>query len=415
MNYPLDIINKNKRYSIINGIYSTIANSYGGFVALYAIHVLGANHQQVGLINSLPAITSLITILIGGLWFSQLTVKKRFCGLSILFTRSVLLFIALIPFLPNYQAWVFVLLIGFMSIPGSLANLSWQSLIGDLVPERERGQFFSHRNRVLTIVGMIATAFLGVILNRYDASYPYPYQILFVVAFIFGILETYYLFKHVEFPIQKPQVKEQIKIFTKIKGMLKQKPFLFFLSSSVLFNFGWQMAWPLFNIYQIEYAHATAFWLSLFTVTNQLSQIITYRWWGRMADKYGNSMMLFIASAGMATAPFLTILSTNLIYLTVINLWTGAFLAGTNLLLFNQLLKVTTDEERSSYITLYTVFIGFIGFIAPQIGVWLLGQIGMIMTMNLSSVLRFFGGIAFLVVAIVIDKTNIKIKKTDAH
>ena len=413
-NYPIEIINKNKRYSIINGVYSTIANSYGGFIALYAIHVLGANHQQVGLINSLPAITSLISVILGGLWFSQLTVKKKFCGLSILFTRSILLFFAMIPFLPDYQAWVFVFLIGFMSIPGSLANLSWQSLIGDLVPESERGQFFSHRNRVLTIVGMIATAILGIVLNRFDAANPYPYQLLFVFAFLFGLLETLYLFKHVESPIQKPEV-QQIKILTKVREMLKQKPFLFFLASSILFNFGWQMAWPLFNIYQIEYAHATAFWLSLFTVTNQLSQIITYRWWGRMSDQYGNSMMLFIASAGMATAPFLTILSTNLIYLTVINLWTGAFLAGTNLLLFNQLLKVTTDEERSSYITLYTVFIGFIGFIAPQAGVWLLGQIGMITTMNLSSIIRFLGGIAFLIVAIVIDKTNMLRKKTDAH
>lgn len=406
MQYPIEIVQKNKRYSIINGGYSIVANSYGPFLSLYAINVLNANHQQVGLLNSLPAIVSLFTIIIGGYWFSGLNSKKRFVGYSIFSARFFILLLAFIPFLPNYQAWVLVILIGLMAIPNSLAGLSWQSFIGDLIPERERGQFFSNRNRILTIVAMFSTAIIGFILNLFDKANSYPFQVLFVVAFLFGLMETYYLFKHIEINEQVEQEVETHRFLHTLKEMAKEKPFLLFLSSSMLFNFGWQMAWPLFNIYQIEYAKATAFWFSLFTVANQLSQILTYRWWGRMSDRYGNSIMLVIATAGMATAPFLTVLSTNLIYLVFVNLFTGIFLAGTNLLLFNQLLGVSPEKNRSSYITQYLIFIGFIGFIAPQFGVWLLGEIGMNMTMNISSILRLSGSGVFLIVAMKLAKTK---------
>ncbi len=397
----METIQKNKRNSIINGAHSIIANSYNGFLALYAINILHANHQQVGLLNSLPAIISLITTIVGGYWFSRLKVKKRFCGISIMSARFFLLFIALVPFLPAYQAWILVILIGLMNVPGSLTNLSWQSLIGDLIPEKDRGQFFSTRNRILTFVGMIATAIIGVIMNFFDKNNPIPFQALFIIAFIFGVLEAYYLFKHEEIQTTSEEKSATTKLLSSLKEILKQKPFLFFLISSMLFNFGWQMAWPLFSIYQIQYAGATAIWLSMFAVSNQLSQILTYKWWGSMSDKFGNGIMLVAATIGMASAPVLTVLSNNLIYLTVVNLFTGIFLAGTNLLLFNQLLSVAT-ENRSPYITLYTISIGFIGFLAPQFGVFLLGHLGMSWTMGISSMLRISGSLAFFIVFVIL-------------
>ncbi|WP_261178258.1 MFS transporter [Anaerobacillus sp. CMMVII] len=173
---------------------------------------------------------------------------------------------------------------------------------------------------------------------------------------------------------------------------------------ALLFNFGWQMAWPLFNIYQINDAHATAFWISLFTVANQVSQIASYKWWGRYADKKGNSVMLFVAALGMSTLPLLTILSTNLVYLTLVNLWSGIFVAGISMLLFNQLLKVSPENERTSYLASYNVVIAGIGFIAPQLGVLFLELYGMNIAMSISSAFRFIGGLAFLVVVLYVER-----------
>lgn len=413
MFYLPETIKANERNSIWNGAFSIIAMSLvGGFIPLFAIQVLGANNQQVGLLSSLPSLMSILAMIPGAILINRLETKKKFTAISILMARFFLLLLVLVPFIPYVnQAWILVVLIALMNFPTALATLSWQSFIGDLIPDERRGQFFSERNRILTLVGMFTTFAVGSILNLFDVSAAGPYQVFFTLGFLFGVLEVYYLMKHIEHRRVLPKKEEQAKKFdfSFFKKAILHKPYFYFLICALLFNFGWQMAWPLFNIYQINYANATAFWVSLFTVANQISQIASYKWWGKYADKKGNSTMLIIAALGMTTAPILTILSTNLVYLTLINLWSGTFVAGTTMLLFNQLLKVSPENDRTSYLASYNVVIAGIGFISPQLGVLFLEMYGMNMAMSISSVFRFIGGLAFLVVVIYVER---KLKQT---
>lgn len=108
--------------------------------------------------------------------------------------------------------------------------------------------------------------------------------------------------------------------------------------------------------------------------------------------------------AGMATSPALTVLSSNLVYLTLINLWVGLFVSGTNLLLFNQLLKASPEANRTNYIANYNFLLSIIGFIAPQMGVFLLNGIGMETAMNTISILRFLAACSFLFVALKLER-----------
>jgi uncharacterized membrane protein YqaE (UPF0057 family) len=114
--------------------------------------------------------------------------------------------------------------------------------------------------------------------------------------------------------------------------------------------------------------------------------------------------VLFIAAAGMATAPALTVLSANLVYLTLINLWIGLFVSGTNLLLFNQLLKASPEADRTNYIANYNFLLSIIGFIAPQMGVFLLNGMGMNAAMNAISLIRFIAACSFLFVALKLER-----------
>jgi len=302
-----------------------------------------------------------------------------------------------------------VLLIALMNLPTAISTLSWQSFIGDIIPDSRRGEFFSERSRILTIVGMIVTFITGMILNLFEKSSPLPYQLLFLIAFLFGVLEVNFLLKHIEIKQTKDKLVTNVSFTKTVNLLIQHKSFVTFLICAVIFNFGWQMAWPLFSLYQINDANASAFWVSLFTVANQLSQIVTYRWWSRRAEKWGNSLMLFIAGIGMATAPIFTILSTNLLYLVFINFYSGIFVSGTVMLMFNQLLNVSPASNRTSFLASYNIIIGAIGFIAPQIGVYILDLLNMTMAMSISSVIRLFGGLAFLVVVLYVEKaTNIK-------
>ncbi|PLR94179.1 MFS transporter [Bacillus sp. T33-2] len=400
----------NEKNSIVNGVASTVVlNMSNNYFALFAIGVLGATNYQVGLISSLPQIIGLAAIIICSVIMGRLNEKKRFTGYSILFTRLFLIGMFFVVFLPyEYRAWVFVLLVGFMNLPGSFANLSWQSFIGDLIPDNRRSGFFSERNKALTIAGMIATLAVGLCLQMFDKSNPVPYQMLFAVAFIFGLIEVYYLNRHIE---TKKELPAQKRKSTVNWSVYRYKPFLYFIICGLFFNFAWQMAWPLFSIYQIKFAHATGFWISIFTVANQVAQIVSFKWWGRMADKYSNAKMLAVCGVGMATAPVLTILSANMIYLTFVNLITGVFVSGTVLLLFNQLLEVTKEENRGSYIAQYNILLAFVGFVAPQFGVYLLEQTSMDTAMYISGSLRAVSGGVFMLFYFSIHKKRIFSRK----
>ncbi|QED47673.1 MFS transporter [Cytobacillus dafuensis] len=405
MGQSFSITKVNEKLSIRNGIATTIIlNISNNYFPLFAISVLGATNYQVGLISSLPQFVGMFAMLIGSIVLSRLEEKKKFTAYSFLFARMFLIAMFLVIFLPaEYRSWAFVLLVGLMNLPGSFANLSWQSLIGDLIPDQRRSGFFSERNKIMTIVGMIATFLIGLLLQQFDKSDPLPFQILFVIAFLFGLVEFYYLMKHIERRKNREINKKKFQLGLHV---FKYKPFVYFLVCSLFFNFGWQMAWSLFSIYQIKYAGATAFWISLITVSNQIAQIASFSWWGRMADKHSNAKMLILVSLGMASTPFLTILSTNLVYLVIVNASSGLFVSGTVLLLFNHLLEVTKEENRSLCISNYNILLALVAFIAPQFGVFLLEYTNINTAMIISTILRGSSAILFFFMFIYLKRIN---------
>ncbi|RHW38056.1 MFS transporter [Neobacillus notoginsengisoli] len=401
MNY-----NKTEKISLYHGLASTVSTTaVNGYIPLFALSVLGASNQQMGLITSLPSIIGMIALIPGAYWLNRAKSKKNFTVLTTFATRFMFMLILFIPFLKlSFAPWILVFLIAALNFPGALSGLSWQTLIGDLIPENRRGAFFSTRNQWMTAAAMAVTFMTGFYLQQYNKTDAYPYQILLAAGFLFALVEVYYLYRHND--VKKENVTKVAEPAKRKFSMevFRHKPFLAFIVCAVLFNIGAQMAWSLFSIYHIREAQATALWFSFFSVTNQLAQIISVKWWAKAADKHGNTMVLFVAAAGMATAPILTMLSTNLYYLTALNLWIGLFVSGTNLLLFNQLLKATPEVNRSTYLANYQFILSIIGFIAPQFGVYLLSQFGMFSAMAITSIIRLLAGCSFLLVAIKFER-----------
>ena len=405
MKTPLSILEKNKKESIKHAIATTVSqNLVNAYIPLFAISVIGVTNQQMGLINSLPSLISLFSMVIGSYYLSRTRSKKWFTMTSFFLARIGIGTLVFVPFIPAYQGWILVGIVALANFPGALGNLAWQSMIADLIPEQERNAFFSVRSRMLTIAAMFTSLTSGYTLQLFDKSDPKPYIWMFSLGILFGLLEVCYLWKHTENKTEQKTEKKKFSLKENLLFFLKEKPYLTFLVCAIVFNFGWQMAWASMNIYQIKYAHATALWISLFSVFNQLAQIVSYKYWGRMADKIGNSMSLFWVCVGMATAPVLMIVSTNLYWLTAMNLFTGLFVSGTTMLLFNQLLKVSPDENRTSYIAHYNTVIALVGFVAPQTGVYILDNFGMMETMVSSTLVRVLGGVLFLLAAIYYKK-----------
>ncbi|WP_223587711.1 MFS transporter [Neobacillus bataviensis] len=395
----------NEKISIYHGMVSIIAlNLAGNYFPIFAISILGANNYQVGLISSLPPLVTLIMTIPAAILLNKLDEQKKTVAMNVFWARVMFLLLVGVVFLPpSYQAWTFLILIAVMNVPGTISNIGWQTLISGMIREERRGTFFSDRSRLLTIVGMVTTLIIGIVMKK-ETDNAAAYQWLFFMAFVFGLLEMFFLLKHKE--TAQPKTNIDRKNSSMDWSIFKDQGYKWFLIAALCFNFAWQMAWGLFNIYNVKYAHATILWISLFSVGNQLVQIFTFPLWKKWAEQKSNTLMLVWVAAGMASAPILTVMSTNLYYLTIVSMISGFFLSGTTLLLFNLLLEQSPAEKRTYCITTYNVLLSLVAFIAPQIGIWLLEVTGIQTSMGISSILRFMSALVFLLMYVRFMKTK---------
>ncbi len=388
----------NERISIYNGMASTIAMNFSmNFFPIFAITILSATNYQVGLISSLPPLVALLMTIPAAILINRAHEYKRVVAIAIFIARLMFLLIVLLVYLPteSMQAWVFLAIIALMSVPNTVANIGWQTLISGMISESRRGEFFSDRNRLLTLVGLISTLIIGIVMK--DASDNVTaYQILFTIAFGFGLLEAFMLMKHDEVSthVEGPVLKKKLMDWS----IFKHSNYVSFLIAALFFNFAWQMAWGIFNIYHVRVVGATIFWISMFSVGNMLMQILTFPLWKKWAERKSNVRVFVWAAVGMAITPFLTVLSTNLYYLTAVQTMSGFFLSGVVLLLFNLLLEQSPEEVRTYCITTYNVLLAFMAFLAPQVGIWFLNMWGVETAMYINSGLRLLSAALFFIV-----------------
>lgn len=394
----------NEKMSIYHGMASAVAqNTSNSYIPIFAMTILGATNYQVGLISSLPPLVALMMTLPAAILLNRAIEQKKLVAFSVVAARFIFLLIAFVSYVPgSFGSWLLLGLIATMSIPNTMANMGWQSFIGNIIEEHRRAQFFSDRNRLLTIVGLIVTLTIGVVMKDMTTN-KLAYQILFMFTFVIGLVELFFILKHDE---PKREVQDEKKRAMDW-SIFKHKQYVLFLVVALLFNFGWQMAWGLFNIYNVRYAEATIFWISMFNVANMLAQIFSFGLWKKWSQKYGNMRVFVWVAFGMSTAPLLTVLSTNLYYLTAMMMLSGIFVSGTVLILFNLLLENSPKEVRTYCITTYNVLLAIIAFTAPQIGIWLLETYAMDVAMYASTAMRFLAAVCFFVLYIMRRKRQI--------
>lgn len=391
----------NKKTNIYNGIFlacsMTLVNPY---FSKFAIR-LGASDYEVALISSLPALVAIFTLIPGALLINSATNKQTLTGFITLFQKIFYLFFAILPFLPiTNLALCFVILVGLMNLPGSLAVIGYQSAIGDIFIASERNSAMSIRNRYSDLSKLIVIFLSGQFLQKFayeNLTAIRAYQFIFFIAFLISLGEviTFFKFKNIPKNSLKIPIKNSLKEFH--QQLPKEKNFISFIICSLLFHFGWQMGWPLFSIYQINYLQADEGWLSIITIVSSIASILTVTYWSKLADSKSNTFALSLATLGMSITPILYTVATSLKTLTVLNILPGICTAGTLLILFNLMLEATPEKNRTIYIAFYTTIISISAAISPIIGIWIKNNSSIYHALWIVGTLRLIGSFSFFI------------------
>src|SRR3954451_7828483 len=98
-------LNNNEKLSMYHGVASTVSTTaVNGYIPLFAISVLGASNEQMGLITSLPSIVAMLALIPGALWLNKAKSKKNFAVISTFATRLMFMLILFIPFVDQSYA-----------------------------------------------------------------------------------------------------------------------------------------------------------------------------------------------------------------------------------------------------------------------------------------------------------------------
>lgn len=341
---------------------------------------LGANDIVYSFVMALPVLGGAFQI--AGSYYLELTGKRRFLFfLSGFASRLMWIPIAIIPLLyaagqRRQSIWMITVLITISSIGYYVNNVTVNSWMGDLVPLNIAGRFFGNRALVSTLISAVAGLLVGAYVDRFNNLF--GFAIVFFLGSLFGAAEisTYFRIKH-------PQVKtcemppSLVKI---IVDPLKNKNYMKLVIFASVFMFGVNIASPFCNVYMIENLKIN---YTIITFSNQvmssIATVLFVRQWGKLTDKFGSNPVMRITAFGIVLIPLLWIFvtSSNILMIYVSSILTGVAWSGFNIAIFNQSVWLAPQQNRSAYITCYTMFTSIIGTAAAYIaGGYFLQYIG---------------------------------------
>lgn len=389
----------NNHVNVMNAIFAAAAlNLVSPFYSKYAQR-LGGGDFHIALLTALPYLVSFFSYIPGSLMFESLPDKKKTLCTNMLIQKVFLFAIACIPFFPGNHALTFVCLIGAMNFFGSISNMGYQALIGDIFEPRDRGMAMGRKNRASSIVGILMTLLSGQLLHHIpnnDSQILNLYQIFFFMAFVFALVETYFCYQFKGIPTVNEVKKNKPALLRSVlKDIPSQKRYLMFILAAGIFYIGWIGAQPLFSIYTIKILGATEGWLSLIAITNATASILAYTKWAKLADKIGNPMALTLSIIGMGITPLLYAIASEIWMLVIFNILIGISVSGTTLCMFNILLEITPSTNRTVYLAIYNTIIAVIAGVSPLLFAKLMTVSGMTFALILAAFMRLFATVFF--------------------
>lgn len=395
--------------SIWDGFFASVSDNFlGPFVALYG-SALGANNSQIGLITALPNLSANILQMPGAALTERLGRRKRLVFLGSFWLRFIWIPAVFVPlFYTGYQAvYMFIALLTLRGIFASLTVPAWTSLMADITPYRIRGSFFATRNIVINVAAFAVPILAGYLIN--GLVFPAGYQIGAVGAFVAGLLSLYFFARIPEPPMVRIKAGVEGDAETGpeddatgapggagfkpgLKGLVEMfranRKFAAFNNSSMLWNFAVYVPAGLFPVFFVKALGGSESQWGIMTALVSLTTIIGQRYWGTLADRFGNRNIMVLTGVVNALLPVMWALIGAPGYVAVIQLLAGFGWAGYNLGNFNLLLEVTPDHGRTHFVGVYNTLNGLAQSVGPLVGGVLADLAGIRFVFMFSFILR---------------------------
>jgi predicted MFS family arabinose efflux permease len=347
---------KSLKLSLIDGLlYSIMVGAGESYLPAYALS-LGYSEVAAGILTSLPLITGAFLQLFTPTLVQKSKKPKRWMVLSA--AVQALVFLPLIYFethqKPNF--WILILIFTMYWTSGFSINPYWTHWMNHLVPDEIKNQYFSLRSRVAQVGVLIGLVGGGLSLHYKVAIGPFSgfFTGLFLIAFVCRIISSVIL-------SQKEYVVEWDAAVSNEKVSFKEY-YQFLTSGSDASRFILSL-FPFYTCIYISAPFVGPFLLSQVKMDYSdymgaliallLGKILGAIFLERRAKDVSPKQIFFWGVFLISPAPMFWSLSTNYLFILVLQFFSGFawafFEVGTQLLLF----KNQNIKNRISFVSLY--------------------------------------------------------------
>lgn len=388
----------NLRIYTINGLLFTLVQIFSRTYAPKFMDRLGATATHYSLFNALPGFVAFLTTIPGIIFIERHKDKRRTMTTIFYISRLFPLILVFTPYLPvEIRGYVFVILFSLMNFPESIALSSFQSFTSAFFPPSDRAEALSARNKFSQVFQVLFSIIAGTILSVFkeNSTVIMIYQGFFILSTIFGLWEIYTM-KKLDV-VNCDFTEKKINLKSSAKKIFANKEFQGFLVCSLIYHFGWQMGWPLFNYYQIQVLGADEKWITIIGVMSSLFMVLSYNHWAKEISKKGYKLTTAIVCSGMAISPILYALSRTLAINAIMSISMGIFTSGITVVILGSLLETSDKDEALLTVALHSTLTNVTLFVSPFFGELMLHRFNVYTALYISSFIRALGALAFYI------------------
>jgi len=389
------------RQSVSEGNAAALMQGFGTeFIAPFALR-LGATADQIGLLASLPQLVHALTQFLALHLVARVPSRLALIRIVVLLQALLWLPLAALALWAGQPAfWLLLAVHVLITGASALLNPFWTSWLSEWVPAAKKGRFFGLRNKVngFTVVSSIFVG--GMILSAFDnGGYALVgFAVLFSGASIGRMVSYYFFTRSAE---RQRNVCLDLHAGDLWKHAHSQPGFWVLVRYAAVFSFAVALASPFFVIYLLQ---VKGFSYAAYAVTltaGALASFLAMPYWGKLADRFGNKLVLNYSSLLIPLIPFMYMAPVSEVaYFALVELASGIAWAGQKLSSFNLLIENTPLTQRARFVSYFNIANGFGTFAGALLGgalgallldsrLYLLGFTGLTLLFLLSGILRF--------------------------
>ncbi len=327
----------------------------GAFLTGYLL-ALGSSELVIGLVASLPLLFKISQLYTSwrieqqGAWWTT-ALRGAMLG------RLPFFIAAAIPFLPvdpSVALWMLVAVVAMSALGGSIYEIGFLTWMAELVPVRERGQFWGRLARVGEVAGVMVALTAAWLFDRWQMANPGSldgYAMLFGTGAAAGAIALIFL-RRVPVPAHATPLPRRVSFIAAMRRPASDRNFRRVLSFVATLGFGVGFLGPYTNVLMLREMGLPFLTVTAVNVIPSVMMVLLGSYWGRLSDHFGNRPVIRTASYLIALMPSLWILAApgREWPLVAVQIVSGTGWAGYNIAMNNMVLKIAPSDARSSFV-----------------------------------------------------------------